>query len=212
VEGTNIPVVFAPVINPVREGAVESITRPGGNVTGVQNGDTIPKSLEWLHTIVPHATQVYVIYHPEDVVSVTSVKSLAATAPALRIELVLTEVHSQEEAITAIETMPKDAALFFVPSSRLEPIGTMTRVAVQRGIAVGANNHREGALVTYSGSFFAMGQQAARLADQILKGARPADLPVETAEYFLHINLQIATAMGLDIPDEILHQADTVMR
>jgi putative tryptophan/tyrosine transport system substrate-binding protein len=69
-----------------------------------------------------------------------------------------------------------------------------------------------GAVVTYAGSFPAMGRQAARLADQILKGIKPGDLPVETAEYFLHINLQTATAMGLDIPDTILRQADTVIR
>jgi putative ABC transport system substrate-binding protein len=57
-----------------------------------------------------------------------------------------------------------------------------------------------------------MGQQAARLVDQIFKGSRPADLPVETAESFLHINIQTATAIGVDIPDEFLRQADTVMR
>jgi putative tryptophan/tyrosine transport system substrate-binding protein len=210
--GTHIPVVFAPLINPVGEGIVESITRPGGNVTGVQNGDTIPKALEWLHNIVPQTTRVHVIYHPKDTVSLTSIKSLSAIATSLGVELVLDEVHSPQEAIGAIEALPRDAALFFVPTARLEPLSTLIEVAAKRGIAVGANNHREGALITYAGSFPAMGQQAARLADQILKGTKPADLPVETAEYFLHINLRTATAIGLDIPDAILHQADMVMR
>ena len=71
---------------------------------------------------------------------------------------------------------------------------------------------KAGAVVTYAGSFPAIGQQAARLADQIVKGIKPADLPVETAEHFLHINIQTATAIGLDIPDEYLRQADMVMR
>ena len=86
---------------------------------------------------------------------------------------------------------------------------------MQRGIAIGSRLHRHlpaGALVAYAGSFPAMGEQAARLVDQILKGAKPADLPVETAESFLRINLKTATAMGLDIPDELLRQADTVLR
>jgi ABC-type uncharacterized transport system substrate-binding protein len=61
--GTTIPVVFAPVINPVGEGIVASLMRPGGNATGVQDGDTLPKALEWLHKIAPHATQVHVLYH-----------------------------------------------------------------------------------------------------------------------------------------------------
>jgi ABC-type uncharacterized transport system substrate-binding protein len=107
---------------------------------------------------------------------------------------------------------------FLVPTPSLEPLSGLVEVTVKHGIAVGASNHsylssmKAGAVVTYAGSFPAMGQQAARLADQILTGTRPGDLPVETAEYFLHINLQTATAIGLDIPDEILRQADTVIR
>jgi len=214
-KGTAIPVVFAPVINPVKEGVVESITRPGGNVTGLQYGDTIPTSLEWLHKIVPQAKQVYVIYHPQDQVALTSIKHLPAMAPSLGIELVLNEVRSPEEARAAIEVLPKDAALYVVPTPSLEPLGALIKVAVQRGIAVGASNHshlKAGAVVIYGSNFFAMGQQAARLADQVLRGTKPADLPVETVEDFLNINLQTATAIGLDIPDEFLRQADMVVR
>ena len=216
--GTAIPVVFAPVINPVGEGIVESLIRPGGNATGVQDGDTLPKALEWLHKIVPQAAQVYVIYHPRDTVAHASIKPLHAIAPSLGVELVLAEVHSPEEARAAIATLPKDAAIFVVPTPSLEPLSALIEVAVQHGIAVGASNHsylssmKAGAVVTYAGSFPAMGQQAARLVDQIVKGTKPADLPVETAERFLHINLQTATAIGLDIPDELLRQADMVVR
>lgn len=215
IAGTNIPVVFAPVVTPVKEGLVESLSSPGGNVTGVQNGDTIPKALEWLHKIVPQATQVHTMYHPRDQVAHTAIKSLPDIAAALGIELVLREVHSLQEGIALVETMSKDAVIFLVPTPSLDPISALIEVAVQRGIAVGTTNHshlKAGALVTYAGSFSAMGQQAARMVDQILKGAKPADLPVETAEYFLHVNLQAATAMGRDIPDEFLRQADMVMR
>jgi putative ABC transport system substrate-binding protein len=216
--GTAIPVVFAPVINPVGEGIVESLMRPGGNMTGVQDGDALPKALEWLHKIVPHATQVYVMYHPKDNVAHAAIKPLRDIAPSLGVELVLDEVHSLEEARAAIVTLSTEAAIFVVPTPSLEPLSTLIEVAVQHGIAVGASNHsylssmKAGAVVTYAGSFPAMGQQAARLADQILKGTKPADLPVETAERFLHINLHTATAINLDIPDAILRQADTVIR
>ena len=77
-------------------------------------------------------------------------------------------------------------------SKPLEPLSALIEVAVKHGVAVGANNHvylGAGALVTYGADFSAMGKQAARLADQILKGTKPADMPVETAEYFLDINL-----------------------
>jgi putative tryptophan/tyrosine transport system substrate-binding protein len=216
--GTAIPVVFAPVIDPVGEGIVESISHPGGHMTGIQDGDTLPKALEWLHKVVPQATKVYVIYHPRDTVAHVSIKPLREIAPALGVELGLTEVQSPAEAITVIETLPNDVAIFLVPTPSLEPLSALSEVAVKRGIAVGGSNHsylssmNAGAVVTYAGSFPAMGRQAARLADQILKGIKPGDLPVETAEYFLHINLQTATAMGLDIPDTILRQADRVIR
>src|SRR5262249_31134461 len=74
--GTAIPVVFAPVINPVGEGIVDNLSRPGGNATGVQDGDTLPKALEWLHKIAPQATKVYVLYHPRDSVAHASIKPL----------------------------------------------------------------------------------------------------------------------------------------
>jgi len=208
-------VVFAPVINPAKEGIVESLSRPDGNVTGIQIGYAVPKALEWLHKIVPQATKVHVMYHPKDTVAHTSIKPLPAIASSLGIELVLDEVRSPEEAIATIETLPKDAAIFLVPTPSLEPLSVLTEVAVQHGIAVGANNPaylKAGVVVIYAADFFAIGQQAARLADQIVKGTKPADLPVEAAERFLHINIQTATAIGLDIPDEYLRQADMVMR
>jgi putative ABC transport system substrate-binding protein len=132
-----------------------------------------------------------------------------------RVELALVEAQSPEEALAVIATLPKGAALFFVPTPSLEPIGRLVEAAAQRGIAAAANVDRAreaGVLVTYAVDWFAVGQQAARLVDQILKGAKPADLPVETAEHFLHINLKAATAIGLTIPDDILRQADLVIR
>lgn len=215
VAGTTIPVVFAPVVTPVKEGVVESIARPGGNVTGIQTGDAIPKALEWLHRLVPHATRIYTLYHPRDKVALSVIAVLPTTASSLGLALVPTAVHSQEEARAVIETIPRDAAIFLIPTPSLEPLGTLLEVAVQRGIPVGANNHAHitaGALVTYAGSFLTLGHQAARLVDQVFKGTRPADLPVETAEGFLHINLQTAAAIGLEIPDGILRQADAIVR
>jgi putative ABC transport system substrate-binding protein len=213
--GTTIPVVFAPVLDPVAIGVVASITRPGGNLTGVRNGGTIPKSLEWLHKVAPRAGTIYAIYHPKDAVAQTATRNLSTLAPPMGIDLVLVEARSPEEAIAAIERLPKAAAIFFVPVPSLEPLAPLVHAASRRGIATGANLHRSpetGVLVTYAADWFSMGQQAARLADQILKGAKPADLPVETGEHSLRIDLKTATAIGLDISDEILRQADLVIR
>jgi len=215
VAGTEIPVVFAPLINPVEEGAVDTVNRPGGNVTGVQNGNTIAKALEWLHKTVPHAAKIYVLYQPKDEVALTSIKPLPEDASRLSFELVLDEVQNSQEAMAAIQNMPKDAALLFVPAPSLEPVAPLIEAATKRGIPVGSTSGshlQAGVLVAYAASFPAMGQQAARMADQILKGTKPTDLPVETAEYFLTINLKTAKAIGLEIPDAMLAQANTLIR
>jgi putative ABC transport system substrate-binding protein len=211
-EGTAISVVFAPFLNPVERNIVQSITHPGGNVTGVQNGDTVPKALEWLHRIVPRATKIYTIYHPKDDVSKTGIRSLSTVAASLGFELALIEVHSPEEAVAVIEKLPKGATMFFVPMPSLKPVGRLVEAAARRGIATAANVPETDFLVTYAADWFAIGGQAARLADQILKGTKPADLPVETPEFFLHINLKAATAIGLVVPDDILRQAHLVLR
>jgi len=93
-------------------------------------------------------------------------------------------------------------------------MSAMSKLAIARGLPVGAyaTIPAEDALFAYETSSVGQGKQAARLVDQILKWKKPADLLVETSEFFLQINLKIATTIGLDIPDEILRQADTVVR
>lgn len=216
VKDTDVPVVFAPVINPVGQGIVESLRHPGGNITGVQRGNTIPKSLEWLLTLVPGTTNIYVPYHPDDEVSVTSIASLREAAAILKVQLVPDEVSSPEEAVAAIGTLPEDTVIFFVPVPSLEPrVNGFIEAAIERDIATASlepYHLQVGVLVINDINLFSIGEQAARLANQVLQGIAPTDLPVETAEVFLGINLKTAKAIGLYIPDEILEQADTVIR
>jgi putative ABC transport system substrate-binding protein len=215
VVGTNLPVVFAPVMNPVKEGIVKSVSHPGGNMTGVQAINGSPKALEWLLKLVPRTKRVYIPYHPEDRISVTAIKPLPDAAARLGVELVLDMVRSPEEVLATMATLPNDAAILFIPLPSLEArVSAMKKLAVARGIPAGAYAllDAEDVLFTYGTDLVDKGKQAARLVDQILKGKKPADLLVETAEFFLRINLQTATAIGLDLPDELLRQADTVIR
>jgi putative ABC transport system substrate-binding protein len=114
------------------------------------------------------------------------------------------------EVTAVIETLPKDAAIFMIPTPSL-PMDGILEAADKRGLAVGSNLEM-GALVTYGTDSFAIGKQAAGLVDQVRQGTALGDLPVETAEVFLGINLKAAKAIGLDIPDDILRQANTVVR
>ncbi|MBN1310941.1 MAG: ABC transporter substrate-binding protein [Anaerolineae bacterium] len=217
VEGTDTPVVFCPTINPVGAGIVESISQPGGNVTGVQRGFTVDKSLEWLLKLAPDAKKVYVPYNPDDIISTIAVASLPEATAQLGIELIPSETYTPEEMVATVENLSKDTVVFLVPVPTLDPgIQDMFEAAAEHDIIVGSfylSSHVEtGALVFYGSEFPAMGKQAARLVDQIFRGTKPADLPVETDESFLYINLKRAETLGLDIPDDILRQADNVIR
>src|SRR5947209_293974 len=120
VAGTNIPVIFVQVINPVKQGIVESVSHPGDNVTGVQVINAAPKALEWLLKLVPSTQTVYVPYYPADRVAVTTIEPLPGAATRLGVKLVLDEVHAPEDMMTAIETLPKNAAILFIPMPSLE--------------------------------------------------------------------------------------------
>ena len=140
--GTSIPVLFAPTLDPVGTGVVASLTHPGGNVTGVHNGDPIPKALEWLHKVAPRARKIYTIYHPKDTVAQTATRTLVTVASSMGIDLILVEANSPEEGNAAIAKLPRGAAIFFVSTPSLEPLGALVQTASTRGIATGAQNHR----------------------------------------------------------------------
>jgi putative ABC transport system substrate-binding protein len=163
VEGTDIPAVFGSVLDPVGEGLVESIAHPGGNLTGSQGSKQEPKALEWLVTIVPGANKVYLPYNPNDAVTLTALPSVEEAAAQLNIELVLDEVQSAEEAITAIESLPEDVdAIFRIPSPTLDPRNNeLSQAALQRGIPLGSSLPLdEAVLITLAADFFGMGKQA----------------------------------------------------
>lgn len=215
VEGTDIPVLFAPVVNPVDEGLVESTRQPGGNITGVQNGNTMAKALEWLFKVDPQATKVYVPYHPDDNVAITSLAVLSESADLLGVELIANEVSSLEEAVADFETLSEDTVMFLIPSPTLEPLDRFAAAGAKHGISVGSSSSSHlgsGTLVTFAADFSSIGKQAARMADRIIQGNDPANLPVETAEYFLRIDLKTAESLGLTVSDNILQQASTILR
>lgn len=215
--GIDVPVVFVPMTDPVAAGVVQSLGHPGGNVTGVTFGASEARRLEWLLKAAPNVKRIYVPYNPDDTSPVIALTRVSEAASKLGVELVPREARNSDEITAAIEAIPEDVdAIFLLPDSLVVSRASDFIVAaldLNLPFAVPGDEEVEaGALISYSMNFHASGEQAARLADQILKGTKPADLPVETAEFFLVINLQTAEAIGLYIPDEILRQADTIIR
>ena len=211
VEGTDVPVVFTPLPQRVVEdGLVEIISHPGGNLTGVQGGNEVPETLKWLVKITPNAQKIYVPYSPDDEISVGMLADLEGIAPQLNVEFVRGEAKSAEEAIAAVENLPADIdAIFFIPAPSLESkTSELNQAAIKRGLPTGTfvGELNEAILVIVSFDPIETGEQVARLIHQVLQGIKPADLPVETVETYVTINLETAQAIGLDIPDEILRQ------
>lgn len=214
VEGTDIPVVFCSVTNPVGGGYVESISHPGGNLTGTQVGLEIPKAFEMLVSLT-QAEKVYVPYNPTEVASIGSRPLLDAPAASLGVEIVSGEVSSVEEAVAAIETLPDDIdAIFRIPSPTLDAQSNqVSQAAITRGLALGAGHPLdEAALFTLSTDFVSSGEIAAELADQIFDGVKPADLPVRSPDFHLTLNLQTAAVLGIEVPEDILRQANKIIR
>jgi putative ABC transport system substrate-binding protein len=215
--GTNLPVVFAPVNDPVASGVVKSLSRPGGNLTGIRTGGFTAKELEWLVSLAPNTRRVFVAHNPDDGSSVVGLAASKEAANKLGIQLLVHEARTPEQLNTVFASFPEDvdAILILTNNMALDRITDFVKVAQERHLPLASVSYAQleaGALMTYGPDFFQVGRQAARLADKVLKDTSPADLPVETSEFFLSVNLRTAQAIGLTIPDEVLQQADRVIR
>ena len=215
---TDIPVVFIPVTDPVGAGIVDSLTSPGGNATGITYSSQEGRRLEWLLQVAPTIEQIYIVYNPEDQSPVLALESVSETAKQLGVELITREASTPEEAAAAFENIPEEAdAIFFLPDSVANArMADWLEIAAQLNLPTSGSNTalaEDGTLTAYGIDLtISAKEEGARLADQILRGTQPADLPVEMAEFFSVVNLKTAEAIGLDIPDTILRQTDIVIR
>ncbi|MBN1627869.1 MAG: ABC transporter substrate-binding protein [Deltaproteobacteria bacterium] len=215
VEGTDLPVLFCCEAWPEKNGLVESLSHPGGNLTGVKAANCISKALEWLVITLPETKKIWLPYNPDDEVSVSELPMLKKAAIDLGVELVLFETRSVEKSVAAIGTLPEDIdAVFRIPSPTLDRRNhELSQAAIGRGIPLGASIILdESVLITLTTDFIDAGKKTARLAQQIFQGVKPFDLPVETADIYLAVNMKTAETLGIEIPDRVLLQAKTIIR
>lgn len=215
--GTDIPVVFTPISDPLGAGFVESLIRPGGNMTGVFNGGFTPKNLEWFHTIVPDLQKVFAPYNPNDQSAIFARGLLLETAEKLGVEVIMPEAQSADEIPDILANMPEDIDGIFLLSDSmiLSQVDVFVAAGMERGIPVTAVSrpHVEaGTLMGFGSEFNTVGRQTANVAVQVLNGGNPATLPVEESEYFLYLNQKTADAIGLTIPDNVLASAKDIIR
>ena len=216
-QGKNIPVVFAPVNDPLSAGIVDDLKQPRGYITGIRlpTGDDL--RLKWLVKIAPKARRIFVPYTPGDKSAATTLKNIAEVAPGLGLELLTQEMVGKEGVEAALRALPSDVDAIFLPrdSSIESHIETFVDFANRHQLVLNAPSYSQvekGALLSYGFVHTEIGRQAARQATQIFKGANPGNLPVEMAESILSINTASAQRIGLTIPDAILHQAEKLIR
>jgi putative tryptophan/tyrosine transport system substrate-binding protein len=216
-----IPIVMTVGADPVGSGLVASLRRPGGNVTGLSNlaEDLIAKLVELLKAAIPRVSRVAVLANPRNQVHPTFLRGVDAAARALNVQLFPMKARDPAEFDGAFSAMVRErvGALIVLPdptfvSARKEivDLAAKKRLPAIYGFREFAD---AGGLMAYGVNLADNFRRAARYVDKILKGAKPADLPVEQPTRFeLVINLKTARALGLTIPQSVLARADHVIQ
>jgi len=217
---STIPIVFASHADPIGSGHVASLAHPSTNATGLTiiMSETMAKILELLKSTVPRLTRVAVIWDPATPSHKPVLKAVAAVGPALGLRLQPLAVRSTTEFVSAFSAIVRERAEAVLVLSTPLFMGGATRLAElalthKLPTMFGPREHVEaGGLLSYSPDRADLYRRAAAYVDKILKGANPADLPVQQATKFeLVINLKTAKAIGLTIPQAVLARADHII-
>jgi putative ABC transport system substrate-binding protein len=217
-----IPIVMIALRDPVGTGLIASLARPGGNVTGVSGSaglEIVAKQLELLKETVPKIRRVAILSNPDNAYHQLAIREVNVAARSLGVQLQLLEARGPNEFDGAFAAMAKERvgallvlsdAIFGSHRTRLADLAARSRLPAAFGVR---DDVEAGGLMSYGPSILDSYRQAATYVDKILKGAKPADLPVEQPVKFeLVLNLKTAEALGLTIPPLILFQADEVIR
>jgi putative tryptophan/tyrosine transport system substrate-binding protein len=215
-----IPIVFAIGGDPVRTGLVDSLSRPGGNLTGAAhiNVETAPKRLELLHELMPQEKILGLLVNPTNPVAESVVPAVQAAAGSLGVELKVVHARNDEEIDAMFASLPgmRVGALvigtdpFF--TSRTEKLGAMSLRLAMPAIYQYREFAAAGGVMSYGGSIIDSYHHAGLYAGRILKGERPGDLPVQlSTKIELFFNLKSAKALGLTVPLPVIGRADEVI-
>jgi putative ABC transport system substrate-binding protein len=217
---TTIPLVMVAVGDPVATGLVASLARPGGNITGLTSisSEMEGKRLELLREVVPKVSHIAVLWNAASPIQVIEEGEVRAAAGVLGVKMLSLGVRTREEIDDALATIIRerpDALLVLADRLFLHHRTRIIDFAAQERLP-GVHAYRElieaGGLMSYGPSYADMHRRAAAYVDKILKGAKPADLPVERPVKFeLVVNLKAAKALGLTIPPSVIFRADEII-
>jgi putative ABC transport system substrate-binding protein len=215
-----VPIVFANVGDPVASGFVQSLARPGGNATGFMQFEfgLSGKWLELLKQVAPEVTRAAVLRDPNVGTGTTQFAVIQAMAPSLRVEVNPVDVRNSSEirqAVEAVARSPNGGLIVTASALATHHRDLIITLAAQHKLPTIYFDHSfvvAGGLISYGHDRDDMFRRAAGYVDRILKGEKPADLPVQApTKYELVINLKTAKALGLEIPSSVLARADEVI-
>jgi putative ABC transport system substrate-binding protein len=214
-----IPIVFAVATDPLGDGLVSSLARPGGNVTGLSNqsADLAGKRLELLREVVPRLHRLAIMVDVGYPGAVREMGEVQAAARALGVDVAPLEIRRAEDIATAFATLRPPADALYVVGDALVNANRTSIITFALGARLPAlfysrNFVQAGALMSYGPSYSDLLRRAAELVDKILRGTKPGDIPVEQPTKFEFVlNLTTAKAIGLTIPESIVLRADEVI-
>jgi putative tryptophan/tyrosine transport system substrate-binding protein len=219
-ETRSVPIVFTRVVDPVEAGFVASLARPGGNITGFTPAESsvYGKLLEMFKELAPRITRVAVIFNPDQVPQAGMLRAIEAAAPSVMIQVTPAPARDVVDLERIIDEFAREpnSGLVVIPNPVTDAGRKLIISMVARRRVPAAYGYRhfvaDGGLISYAVDLAEQYRQAASYVDRILKGEKPADLPVQApTKYELVINLKTAKALGLDVPPTLLTRADEVI-
>jgi putative tryptophan/tyrosine transport system substrate-binding protein len=216
---SRIPIVFVAAGDPVGSGLIASLARPGGNITGLSNQtrDLAGKRLGLLREIVPDFRRLAIMVKIDNVAAASEMREVQAAAEAFGIQVVPLEIHTANDIVPALDALKVRADALYVVLDTLMSVHAIRIDSLALGARVPTmHGAREfvaaGGLMSYGADLVDLWRRSANYIDKILRGAKPADIPVEQPTKFeLILNLTTANALGLTIPPTVLARADEVI-
>jgi len=214
----DIPIVFAAVTDPVGAGLVQSMEKPGGNVTGTSDMSPIDRQLELILEFLPKIKTIGVIYNSGEANSVTLVKILKQEASKKGIAVEEATVSNSAGVFQAAKSLIGRAEAVYIPTDNtvVSAFEAITQIGYQAKLPVFAadtDSVARGAIAALAVDYYKMGRQTGEMVSRVFKGANPGEMPVETLrEFNIHLNPGSAAKMGLEVPESVLKKADKIIK
>jgi putative ABC transport system substrate-binding protein len=212
----NTPVLITAVTDPVEAGIVESLKKPGANITGTTDMNPVAKQLELIRDFLPEVKDIGILYNPGEVNSTVQVKLAKEAAEEMKINLEEATVSNSSEVSLAVSSLVDKVDAIYVPTDNIivSAMPTVLQISHNRGVPVFAsenNSVEQGAIATLGIDYYQLGKQTGSMAAKILNGSKPAGIPVESSkELKLYINKKSADEIKLAIPEQLFESADTI--